>query len=573
MVQIVQNISEKISRLKVAIYIRVSTHWQIDKDSLQVQKRELIAYAEMVLGITDYEIFEDPGYSAKNTDRPDYQRMMGRLRTGEFSHILVWKIDRISRNLLDFASMYNELKELGVTFVSKNEQFDTSSAIGEAMLKIILVFAELERNMTSERVTAVMLSRANNGQWNGGRIPYGYDYDKTEKVFSINQQESSVIKLMFNLYEEHQSLLFVARSLNEKGITTKNKKAWTATTIHKILTNKFYIGCYVYNVHSDGKATKMRDEEEWITIPFHHEAIISTEQFDRVQLSLKRNKRGGNERGESHSSKNIHTFAGLLKCGVCDANMSATLDRRRANGWRPSIYACSKRRNNSIACDNKYVSDATIGPFITNYVANIIRTKTSVGKSTTVDMLGRKLLRGEAFANVKEIERDGLEELFSLIKNGSTGLEYKPKTIFSENEGVDELAFLQDENRRLQTALNRLKSVYLYGEGEMPEREYLNERQKLIQQIEDTEKRISILQTPDNNEAYSEEYEAKASYFIMVEKMLNGEYIDYAKYIRTIEPTVPRNFFRQIIKSIYITDGNISSIEFSNGMVHKFSYK
>ena len=149
MKSIVQNITEQISRLKVAIYIRVSTHWQIDKDSLQVQKRELIAYAEMVLGIKEFEIFEDAGYSAKNTDRPDYQRMMGRLRTGEFSHLLVWKIDRISRNLLDFASMYNELKDLGITFVSKNEQFDTSSAIGEAMLKIILVFAELERNMTS----------------------------------------------------------------------------------------------------------------------------------------------------------------------------------------------------------------------------------------------------------------------------------------------------------------------------------------------------------------------------------------------------------------------------------------
>lgn len=563
----------EITQLKAAIYIRVSTHWQIDKDSLQVQKRELIAYCEMVLGINDYEIFEDPGYSAKNTDRPDYQRMIGRLRTGEFSHLLVWKIDRISRNLLDFASMYNELKELGVTFVSKNEQFDTSSAIGEAMLKIILVFAELERNMTSERVTAVMLSRANNGQWNGGRIPYGYDYDKTEKVFSVNQQEASIVKLIFDLYEELQSLLFVARTLNEKNITTKNKNAWTAVTIHKILTNKFYIGSYVYNVHSPGNKSQIKDEEEWITVPLHHEPIISPEQFDRVELSLKRNKRGGKERGETHSNKNIHIFAGLLKCGICDSNMSATLDRRRANGWRPSAYACSKRRHNSTACNNKYVSDATIGPFITNYVANIIRLKTSLGKSATVDMLERRLLRGEAFANVKGIERDGLEELFSLIKNGSTGLEYKPKTVFTETQGIDELSFLQEENRKLTSALNRLKSLYLYGDGELSEREYLNERQKLIQQIEDVEKRISILQAPDNSDTYSEEYEAKASYFIMVEKMLNGQYIDYAKYIRTIEPNVPKTFFRQIIKTIYVTDGNISSIEFSNGMIHKFIYK
>ena len=162
---------------RVAIYVRVSTLHQIDKDSLPMQKQDLLAYAKLMLGTEDRVIFEDAGYSGKNTDRPKFQEMMSQIRAGGFTHLLVWKIDRISRNLLDFATMYNELKDLGVIFVSKNEQFDTSTAMGEAMLKIILVFAELERNMTSERVTATMISRANNGQWNGGRIPYGYDYD------------------------------------------------------------------------------------------------------------------------------------------------------------------------------------------------------------------------------------------------------------------------------------------------------------------------------------------------------------------------------------------------------------
>ena len=165
------------SKARVAIYVRVSTLYQVDKDSLPMQKKDLIAYASLILNTDDYVIFEDAGYSGKNTDRPKFQEMMSQIRQGVFTHLLVWKIDRISRNLLDFASMYNELKELGVIFVSKNEQFDTSTAMGEAMLKIILVFAELERNMTSERVTATMISRANNGLWNGGRVPYGYNYD------------------------------------------------------------------------------------------------------------------------------------------------------------------------------------------------------------------------------------------------------------------------------------------------------------------------------------------------------------------------------------------------------------
>ena len=136
------SISDNLKKKKAAIYIRVSTRYQVDRDSLQVQRRELSVYSEMVLGIPDYVIFEDAGYSAKNTDRPDYQLMMGRLRTGEFSHLLVWKIDRISRNLLDFAAMYKELKDLGVAFVSKNEQFDTSNAVGEAMRRRVYAFME-----------------------------------------------------------------------------------------------------------------------------------------------------------------------------------------------------------------------------------------------------------------------------------------------------------------------------------------------------------------------------------------------------------------------------------------------
>ena len=120
--------------VRVAIYVRVSTLYQVDKDSLPMQKNDLIAYAKLMLGTDDYVIFEDAGYSGKNTDRPKFQEMMSQMRNGAFTHLLVWKIDRISRNLLDFAAMYSELKDLGVTFVSKSEQFDTSTAMGEAML-------------------------------------------------------------------------------------------------------------------------------------------------------------------------------------------------------------------------------------------------------------------------------------------------------------------------------------------------------------------------------------------------------------------------------------------------------
>lgn len=568
-------ISDKLRALKVAIYIRVSTHWQIDKDSLQVQRRELIAYAQMVLGIQEYVVFEDPGYSAKNTDRPDYQKMMDRLRTGEFSHLLVWKIDRISRNLIDFANMYEELKELGVTFVSKNEQFDTSSAIGEAMLKIILVFAELERKMTAERVTAVMLSRANNGQWNGGRVPYGYSYNKATKEFTPDDQESKVVKRIFELYEMEQSLCQVCRYLNERNIKPRSGKDWTPTTIRKILTNVFYIGQYRYNVSQQGAGYKPRSEEEWITFEEHHEPIIDIELFNRIQFLLKRNRRGGVPDGQAYTRKNIHIFAGLVKCGTCGANMSATLDRRRADGWRPSIYGCSRRRRDNSGCENKYISDIVLGPFVFNYVANIIRAKGSVTGSTSLSSIEKKLLRGPAFASVESVGEDGLRTLRDLLSAGVSGLEYKPANAFSEPEdAISERDVLLTRKRKHETAMNRLKSLYLYGDSDMPEKDFIIERQRIQSAIDEIDEKLSSIKVDDDNKPLAgDELIEKASYFIMMQKLMDDRTVDYEKYIRQIDQSVPRAFIRSIISSIVVNDGKVLSIEFKNGMIHTFTYK
>ena len=194
-------------KVKAALYIRVSTLYQIDKDSLPFQRQELINLAKYMLGTDSYEVFEDAGYSGKNTDRPAFQQMMTRIRKREFTHLCVWKIDRISRNLLDFAAMYDELKKYNVTFVSKNEQFDTSSAMGEAMLKIILVFAELERKLTSERVMGVMLDRASKGLWNGARMPLGYKWNDEIKMPVIDEEEAVTIHFIFDKYEEAGSTL------------------------------------------------------------------------------------------------------------------------------------------------------------------------------------------------------------------------------------------------------------------------------------------------------------------------------------------------------------------------------
>ncbi len=299
---------------KAAIYCRVSTLHQIDKDSLPMQKNDIINYAKYALNIEDYEVFEDAGYSGKNTDRPAFQSMMERVHSGEFTHILVWKIDRISRNLLDFANMYEQCKKIGVTFISKNEQFDTSTAMGEAMLKIILVFAELERNMTSERVSATMNARAADGKWNGGRVPYGYSYDKESTTFSIREDEAAIVRRIYDIYSSTHSLVQTATAVNDDGYRSRLGFKWTPPTIRIILSSPFYLGTMRYNYQDESAKTfSFKHQSEWILVENHHVPMIDKEQYDICNYWLQKNNRSKITRGSHMQQKNTHIFAGLIK--------------------------------------------------------------------------------------------------------------------------------------------------------------------------------------------------------------------------------------------------------------------
>lgn len=573
---------QKESKLnkKAALYVRVSTNMQIDKDSLPLQKSDLANYAKYALDIPEYEIFEDAGYSAKNTDRPRYQQMMARLRTGEFSHLIVWKIDRISRNLLDFAAMYEELKRLGVVFVSKNEQFDTSTAIGEAMLKIILIFAELERKMTSERVTAVMVSRANNGQWNGGRIPFGYAYDKVTKIFSINEKEAATVRAIYDKYEETHSLLQTCKFLNENGLSTRSGIPWNPTTARTMLSNPFYIGNYLYNKHDLSKTnyrlkTNRRPESEWILVEDHHVPIVDRERWESVNDQLKANRRSNKDGPRTYTRVNTHIFAGLLICGKCGSQMCATIDRERDDGYRPSIYLCSRHRRFN-DCPNKYISDIVVGPFILNYVANIIKAQNNFGATTSLETFEKKLLRGDVFSGVTGIDKTGLQEMYDMLRAGKFGTDiYEPKSVTIDDAEVNERDLLLTEKRKKERALARLKTLYLYSDSDMPETEYFIERKTITDDLEQIDARLEEIEK-NASASFSisdEDFIAKASYFIMSQQLLTKRYVNFDTMIRKIDTKIIKDFVNSVIKKIVILDGKIISIRFKNGIEHKFLYE
>ena len=575
-----KRVADVIGGRKSALYIRVSTHWQVDKDSLPLQREDLINYSKYVLSIEAYEIFEDAGYSAKNTDRPAYQQMIARLRTGEFSHLVVWKIDRISRNLIDFATMYQEVKSLGIVFVSKNEQFDTSSAMGEAMLKIILVFAELERNMTSERVSAVMISRAGNGQWNGGRVPLGYSYDKESDTFSVVEQEAFIVKMIYDAYERERSLVAVSKELNAKGIKSRRGKSWSPTTIQIILRNPFYKGTYRYNYRDVAKSGKagpdFKAETEWVMIEDHHPPIISAEQWEKVGEQLTANTRIAGS-GLSYNRGNVHVFAGLLRCGYCGFVMAASPDRERANGWRPSMYLCSRKRRFD-DCPNKYVSDRTLGPFVLNYISNMMKAQRSFGRSTSIETLEKKLLRGSAMSEVAHIGRPGLQELYDTLRRQKIpNVSYEPAGIVDSQEAnpsAQEMDILVSEKRRAERALARLQSLFLYSEDSIAEKDFIVEKKRISDEIAAIDSRIETIER-DRASHFTisdEDFMEKASYFILSQKLTDKREVDYARYIRKIDPGIVKDFLHCAVQNFCIKNGRVASIRFKNGIEHTFLY-
>lgn len=566
------------SKARVAIYVRVSTLHQIDKDSLPMQKKDLIAYASLILGTDDYVIFEDAGYSGKNTDRPKFQEMMSMIRAGGFSHLLVWKIDRISRNLLDFATMYTELKDLGVIFVSKNEQFDTSTAMGEAMLKIILVFAELERNMTSERVTATMISRANNGLWNGGRIPYGYNYNLETGEFSFNEPEKAVVKMMHDLYEERRSLVNVARILNDKQLFSRTGNQWSATTVHIILRNMFYCGDYQYNRLKEGNRQKRKDESEWVTVHDHHKAIVSREQKERIIAILDFQADQHKIHQRKRMTKHVHVFGGLIYCKACQKLMSSTPGNITRDGWHYSKYSCPTRRKSPTACSCPTTSDPIIGEFVFNYILNMLNAQHNFSSISSPEQLQERLLLGDTFMHIESIDRDGLNDLYSVLSSGKVSGEIYGKGVKIKKDEKkqiqSELSKLRKEKQRIERALERLTNLYLYSEDVMSEKEYVIEKSKLVESLESINEQIGMMNPESWNQSVSDEiFVQRASEFIIAQNLSGRSYINYKRLAMSVDAEVLKTFIQGIIDNISVMDGRIQSIVFKNGLSHSFTFR
>ena len=336
-------------------------------------------------------VFEDEGFSGGNLKRPAFQNMMADVRSHKFKAIVVYRLDRISRNISDFTGLIDELTKLDVSFVSIREQFDTSTPMGRAMMFIISVFSQLERETIAERIRDNMHELAKTGRWLGGNTPTGFQSGAVTKITIDGKERKSyklipipeeieIPKMIFDLYVETDSLTAVEAELLRQRIKTKQGKDFTRFAIKAILQNPVYMtadedaynyffekeagvcfpkeafdgscGIMAYNRtdQEKGKATVLLPVNEWIIAIGQHPGVIPAKQWIKVQESLDRNK----SKAYRKPRNNEALLTGLLFCSCGDRMYPKLSQRKTADGEPIYTYVCKmKERSKRERCNRR----------------------------------------------------------------------------------------------------------------------------------------------------------------------------------------------------------------------------
>jgi site-specific DNA recombinase len=312
---------------KVALYIRVSTEEQarIQDGSLVSQRKRLEEFVEgqnrrQAGWGTVTGIYVDEGKSAKDMNRPEFQRMLTDLRAGKINLILATELSRLSRSIKDFCEVWELFKECGASFITLREHFDTTTAAGEMMVFNLINFAQFERKQTSERISANFKSRAERGLWNGGVLPLGYDRDpENPGKLRVNSKEARTVKLIFETFLKTGNLRETCIKLNKMGLRTKeyvNRKGerqggnhFTVQSLHHLLTNATFTG-----MREVGKR-----RGELTLVPAQWKPIIDKSAFQTARKRLEKNRRCFKpDEWKTYS----YPLTGIAVCGECGRRLN-----------------------------------------------------------------------------------------------------------------------------------------------------------------------------------------------------------------------------------------------------------
>ena len=325
-------------KYKVGIYIRVSTEEQAEnpEGSIKNQEQRLIDYVKLKNADGPWgeivEIFNDPGISAKDMNRPALRRMLAMIQREEINLVLVTEISRLTRSTKDFANLWDFLKDNNCQFQSLRDNFDTTTPAGEMILFTLANFAQFERKQLGERISNAFQARAKRGLWNGGGLPLGFDlHPEKPGHLIVVEKEAEIVKEAFRTFLQEESIARAGKSLNDRGIKLpmKPRKGGTFRHVHftiqalyRLLTNRAYIGKRVF----EGKDGVKEVDATW-------EPMIDETVFDRVQMLLAKNK---SAKKPPSVTRFPYVLAGLVICKTCGDRMCGK--SAHGNGGKIGYY-------------------------------------------------------------------------------------------------------------------------------------------------------------------------------------------------------------------------------------------
>ena len=333
---------------KVALYVRVSTTAQLEEGySIEEQKAKLESYCD----IKDwhiYKVYTDGGFSGSTTERPALEQLIKDAQSKLFDTVLVYKLDRLSRSQKDTLYLIEDIfLKNNIEFVSLLENFDTSTPFGRAVIGLLSVFAQLEREQIKERMQLGKLGRAKAGKsmmW--AKTSYGYNYDKETGSMTVNEYEALAVKEIFSSYLAGMSITKLRDKINDEY---PKQPAWSYRTIRGILANPVYCGLNQYKGQ---------------TFQGTHKAIISLDDFEQTQRELAKRQQTAKELSNPRPFQAKYMLSGLAQCGYCHAPLKVILGQKRKDGTRFKRYECYQRHprktkgvtvyNDNKKCDSGY---------------------------------------------------------------------------------------------------------------------------------------------------------------------------------------------------------------------------
>ena len=327
--------SKATKRIRCAIYTRKSHEEGLDQEfnSLDAQRSAAEAYIQSQVHEGWQKIatrYDDGGFSGGNMERPALTALIDDIRAGKIDCVVVYKVDRLSRSILDFSRLIAVFDDCDVSFVSLIQQFNTTTSMGRLTLNILLSFAQFEREIIGERIRDKKLATARQGKYIGGQPKLGLDI--VDRRYVVNEKEAKLVRRVFQMLLEIQSCQKIAEALNAEGLRTKQYGTktgktfggthWTGRNIYDIVTDQKYIGRIVH---------------KGVSYPAEHKAIISDDIFERVQAVLKSNHRVAHK----HQSKRFALLRRMLRCGECGSLVQPAWTRNHGREYR--YYTCAKK--------------------------------------------------------------------------------------------------------------------------------------------------------------------------------------------------------------------------------------